>query len=130
MQNTLHHAALAGFSTIVVDSPDTDVAVLLICANNVFKTGSKNKTRYVDMSHISERLGVDFCKALPGMHALTGCNSTGAFVGRGKKKAFELLSNSQQTMSRIGSEFQVSDELYVDCEKCAFSIVAARRTPT
>lgn len=35
------------------------------------------------------------CDALPGMHSLTRCDSTSAFVGRGKKSAFQLLLSSQ-----------------------------------
>ena len=40
------------------------------------------------MTAIGQSLGEDVCKALPGMHALTGCNSTSVFVGKGIRQAF------------------------------------------
>ena len=41
------------------------------------------------MTAIGQSLGEDVCKALPGMHALTGCNSTSVFVGKGIRQAFQ-----------------------------------------
>ena len=40
------------------------------------------------MTAIGQSVGEDVCKALPGMHALTGCDSTIAFVGKGKRQPF------------------------------------------
>ena len=40
------------------------------------------------MTAIGQSLGEYVCKALPGMYALTGCDSTSAFVGKGKMQAF------------------------------------------
>ena len=54
------------------------------------------------------------------MHSLTGCGSTSAFVGRGKKVAFDLLLSSVSycdTMTELGKEFVVSDDLQAKCEE-------------
>ena len=40
------------------------------------------------MTAIGQSLGEDVCKALPALTALTGCDSTRAFVGKGKRQAF------------------------------------------
>ena len=40
------------------------------------------------MTAIGQSPGEDVCKALPGMYALTGCDNTSAFVGKGKRQAF------------------------------------------
>ncbi len=95
----LLHAKHASASTdqIVIRSPDTDVAVLAcafhgdIPANILFYTGTKHRTRYINIDSISESIGGNVCQALLGMHAFTGCVSTSVFVGKGKKKAFELI---------------------------------------
>ena len=35
-----------------------------------------SKEVYLDMTAIEQSLGEDVCEALPGMHALTGCDNT------------------------------------------------------
>ena len=52
----------------------------------------------LDMTAIGQSLGDDVCKALPGMHALTGCDSTREFVGKGKMQAFRLVVESHPNM--------------------------------
>ena len=54
----------------------------------LFCIDTKQRRRYLNMTAIGQSLGEDVCKALPGMHALTGCDSTSAFVGKGKRQAF------------------------------------------
>ena len=82
---------------VVIESPDTDMAVHLcahataISCRLMFKAGTGKKARFVDISAISSKLRPAFCEALPGLHAVTGCDSTSAFVGRGKRKGFQLL---------------------------------------
>ena len=89
------HAASNGHDCIAINSPDTDVAVLActmshsINAKMIFCIDTKQRMRYLDMTAIGQSLGEDVCKALPGMHALTGCDSTSAFVGKGKRQAFD-----------------------------------------
>ena len=42
------------------------------------------------MTAIGQSLGEDVCKALPRIHALTGCDSTSAFVGKGKRQVMAV----------------------------------------
>ena len=84
------HAASNGHDCIAIKPFDTDVAVLVctfrhrINANMLFCIDTKQRRRYLDMTAIGQSLGEYVCKALPGMHALTGCDSTSAFVGKAK----------------------------------------------
>ena len=85
-----HHAATHHESAIVVRSPDTDVVVLCchfqrsIPKPMYFRTGTRQRTRYVDISAVSAELPEGMCVLLPGLHALTGSDATSAFVGKGK----------------------------------------------
>ena len=77
-----------------------------------FKTGTRQRTRYVDISAVSAKLPEGMCDLLPGLHALTGSDATSAFVGKGKTAAFQLVQNSlqlRQDLTSLGTEFEVTD---------------------
>ncbi|XP_065197855.1 uncharacterized protein LOC135829379 [Sycon ciliatum] len=113
------HAGSAGYPTVTVKSPDTDVAVLAAFARHCisgrlyFLTGTGNKVRCIDMATVSDELGPELCQALPGFHAFTGCDSTSAFAYRGKKAALKILqstgpvgSTSRQAFTSLGKGFE------------------------
>ena len=55
------------------------------------------------------------CKALPGLHSFTGCNTVSAFAGHGKLAAFKLLktvTSFQDLFKLLGTDWQLSDELF------------------
>ena len=87
------HAASNGHDCIATKSPNTDVVVPActsshsINAKMLFCIDTKQRRRYLYMTAIGQSFGKDLCKALPGMHALTGCDNTSAFVGKGKRQA-------------------------------------------
>ena len=91
-------------------SPDTDVAVLalMLCTQYptlFFQTGTKQRTRVIPLYIVSSKLGNDVCSALVGLHAFTGCDPTSAFVGKGKKTAFDLVTRQPRfaaTMAQLG----------------------------
>ena len=95
------HAASNGHDCIVLNSPDTDVAVLackfshIINAKMLCCIYMNQRRRYLDMTAIGQSLGDDVCKALPGMHALTGCDSTSALVRKAnvKRQAFRMVES-------------------------------------
>ena len=94
----------------------TDVAVIgcslaaQIPAQVLLHTGTKERRRYISLSSVAARLGNGVCQALPGLHAFTGCDSTSAFSGRGKKAAFNmLLAGKVYAMQLLGQDFDVSD---------------------
>lgn len=99
----LKHASQNGFNRVLIVCSDTDVFVTSIgilgaglIAPDVevgFVTGraSAGNKRVIDISKIKQALGTDVSYALPFIHALTGCDSTSALHGKGKKKALSLL---------------------------------------
>ena len=109
------HAAAHGYDVVTVKSPDTDVAVIAcalshrIPATILFRTGSRSKTQLLNLTGIGQKLGEEVCSALPGVHAVTGCDSVSTFVGIGKRSAFEIILKSpgaRSAMAGLGQSFQ------------------------
>ena len=120
------HASPNGHEYVVIKLPDTDVAVIScafshdINARLLFCTGTKQKQRYIDITAVGRSLGEDVCKALPGMHAFTRCDSTSAFVGKGKKQAFQLLESDQEmcnAMKMVDNSFDEDEERLRGCAR-------------
>ena len=106
--------------TIVVRSPDTDVFVLLVsCCMAIkvpilFDTGTGNKRRLIDINKIQSVLGEDISQALPGFHAFTGCDTTSAFVRRGKRGPLTLMRRNAKFCSAFKSLGQAPDHIDED----------------
>jgi len=94
---------------IVVRSPDTDVFVLLLhysCQiphRLIFSTGSGNNKRLLDVHSFARELDSDICAALPSFHVFTGCDTTSAFVRKGKRLPFKLLCKNQHAVDAFKS---------------------------
>ena len=83
---------------VIIESPDTDVAVLCVArvdkmvSKNLmyvevwFRTGTKDKRRYIPIHSLCDVLGAKICRALPGYHAITGCDSVSSLSRFGKKE--------------------------------------------
>ena len=98
----LHTAdgARKGCKTILIRTVDTDVVVLAVshaneigCEQLWISFGSGKSFRYLDVTAISHSLGVEKSKALLAFHALTGCDTTSSFSGRGKRTAWSTWSS-------------------------------------
>ena len=111
---------------IVLQSPDTDVLALSVahysvinCAEFWFKTGVKDRLRYDPVHTVSQELGEKMCRALLAFHAITGCDSTSALAGIGKKKGWQLLSRSEQhqdSLCLLGAQPRLSDNIAAKSE--------------
>lgn len=69
--------------------------------------GVSNARRYVDVSALYKKLGPKISKALPALHAFTGCDFNPALYRRGKKKPLQFLMNSeifQKAFQDLGSK--------------------------
>jgi len=78
------------------------------------KSSTQSRTTFTDITKLAVALGQDVCKALPGMHAFTGCDTVSAFAGKGKLKPLKMLRASQdyQTMFQaLGESWTLSSEL-------------------
>ena len=120
----LHAAngAREGYTRIMLRTVDTDVVVLAVSLANklafdnlwvAFGTG--NNFRYLDASAIAQHLGDDKSAALPAFHALTGCDTTSSFAGRGKLvawttwNAFSDVTPSLCTLSHIPTKEEIAE---------------------
>ena len=132
------HKCNEGFSSILIKSSDTDVKVLAVHFKESIQSrlfilsGTKNRSRCVDIGEVSNNLGEELCAALPGLHAFTGCNTTSAFVGKGKKKGLDLLEKSQTApaaMQKLGETFEVSDSLIKLCQDFVCALYGGQKDP-
>ena len=126
-------------SSIIIHSPDTDVVGLGIsfydelgCKELWLRTGPQDRLRYIPLHEISTKVGPKICKALPAFHALTGSDATSAFAGVGKKRAYNILEDSevhQESMSQLGQITLTEDEIK-QCVKFVFSLYPTiKKTP-
>ena len=80
------------------------------CRELWFRTGVKDKLRFISIHRLVEHLGQNLYSALPGFHSFSGCDSTSAFAGMGKKKFWELLKRSechQEGLSCLGEDVEL-----------------------
>lgn len=117
---------------IVVQSPDTDVAILsiyayesLMCDELWFRTGTKDKLRFIPIHTLSQKLGSELCKLLPSFHALTGCDTTSALIHIGKKKAWKALKTNHlkyAALKTLGEETPPSSDAINTSERFLCSL--------
>ena len=79
------HASDVGNHNAVMRTSDTDVMVLAV----YFQSDIEATLIFVNMRVIKEKLGPDICEALPGLHAVSGCDTTSAFYGKTKHAFFQ-----------------------------------------
>ena len=107
-------------------SPDTDVLILLTKFSQVinktilFDTGVGNKRRLFNVNDIVSAEGSDICDVLPALHALTGCDTTSAFVRCGKVAPFKVLEKRSEffsTFRALGGSIDILPETFDEVEK-------------
>ena len=86
----INHISDNGFSKLIIKSAHTDVEMLAIYLQNFIAALCciLGVQKIKPASFISKQflcLGPERCKTLPGIHALTGCGSTSAFVGKSRQ---------------------------------------------
>ena len=110
-------------SEIVVRSPDTDVLVLLlrfaqdIEQSVLFDTGAADKRRLLSVKQMIESKGPQFCRILPSLHSFTGCDTTSAFVKKGKVQPLRCVEKDPCFMTvfeRLGVTLNVSETMSKD----------------
>ena len=70
------------------------------------------------LSRLAHALGTEICNSLPGYHAFTGCDTTSAFYGKGKKRSFEILIKDCTIQAGM-AEQGVAPECSLDTKKVA-----------
>ena len=108
---------LRGYQIVVITSEDTDVFVLAVYVASVSnitiyqKRGTAARSRFVNISVISNVVGSGWSKCLPGLHAYTGCDTVNAFAEKGRLKSWKLLQKEekyQEPFSTLGTEEKIS----------------------
>ena len=110
---------------IIVRSPDTDVFLLLISFCNKFKhplyfdTGHSNKRRMMHIQTLCEKYAKDIPDTILAYHALTGCDSTSAFLQKGKIRPLKLLLKTAEfvlAFTELGKHEIVSENVFHQIE--------------
>ena len=94
------HALEQGLKSIEVRTVDTDVVVILAgaffelikiqaCIDLWIAFGVGKNFKFYSVNSICATIGEPRSQALPVFHALTGCDTTSAFRGKGKKLAWQ-----------------------------------------
>ena len=113
-------------STLVVRSPDTDVFILLLKFGQdilnplLFDTGVGNKRHLLDVHKIISEVGEDICGVLPALHAYSGCDTTSAFVRKGKLAPLKTLLKHKDFIDvflELGSSDDLKDTTLVKLEE-------------
>ena len=127
-----------GFKYARLRSPDSDIFFILIYYAQylqgitiLFETGKGNKKRIINVTKIAEKYSQVNCAALLGIHAFTGCDSTSAFIGKGKVKVIGLLKkkeNYQRVFSRLGDKWDISNDLLSALSEFTCALYGKRST--
>ena len=86
-----------GFNSIFIVTIDTDILVLGCYFSNkpeqnlFIKLLTKPTMIFDFTQHL---LDANYCNALPGYHAVTGCDYTSSFHGLGKTEGLKLLKDN------------------------------------
>ena len=114
---------------VVIHTPDTDVLLIAIAASSqipgslFLRIGTKNKARIISIDKVKQSLilrydlqNIDIqlpLKSLISLNALTGCDNTSPFSGKGKLKPFKVMLKNQnyiEEFAPFGDVLTVSDE--------------------
>lgn len=119
------HAADAvakGLLKLLIRTVDTDVVVLLIAfyerlaAEEVWILfGTGQSSRYIPIHIIARNLGHNMARALPMVHAFTGCDTVSYFSGIGKTTVWKVWHDMKEITETFNS---VLNEGFVDNDDC------------
>ena len=89
-----------GITKITIWTVDTDVLEFAFASFNKLDAtglreqwllfGTDKNYKNIPVHRIASEIGTEMCSALPGFHAYNGCETVSAFVGRGKKTAWQM----------------------------------------
>ncbi|KAG1648372.1 hypothetical protein GQR58_029891 [Nymphon striatum] len=106
---------------VVVRATDTDIMVILLYharqlnANMWMDLGhsADNTRRYAHITTLANHIDPVLCKALPGYHALTGCDYTSSFFRKGKVNPLKKAEKSPlhlEGLGRLGENITFVDD--------------------
>ena len=101
-------AAKSGYNTLLIESPDTDVLVLLVhhrqhLVPEVWMHAEMGDSRrYILVHKVHHSQPKEVSEALLGFHAISGCDTTSNFSGYGKKLTWKSFLKQPSVLSEIG----------------------------
>ena len=112
------HALCQGMKSVKVRTVDTDVVIILTGAFFEMSQaqplvdiwvafGMGKNYRFYSINAIYSSLGKQKSQALPVFHALTGCDTTSSFKGKGKKlawQAWQAHEEATETLQHLASQ--------------------------
>ena len=78
-----------------------------------FRTRVKDHLRFLPVHDVCQNLSNRVLKAIPAFHALTGCDTTSALFGIGKKKPWNVFIRSavhQESLTILGQKPEVDED--------------------
>ena len=104
------HAAKHGHQKVSIRTVDTDVVVLAVAqiqhlqiSELWIEFGIGKHYRFIPAHLVALSMGPERASALPFFHALTGCDTTSAFCGIGKKTAWDAWEIFPQVITVFSS---------------------------
>ena len=64
---------------------------------------TKNTLRYININQIYQPIEMKVSKALPALHAFTGCDYTSGFIRKGKIRPIKLLEKDVKLQDTFAS---------------------------
>ena len=127
-------ATTFGFQAIKIITVDSDVAILAIyfqpqISARIFLqmgTGRREKTYLINSINIPE----EERKALPSIHALSGCDSTSCFSGFGKVKFYKTVRSDERFLtaaSLLGENDEIPDTVVNVLEEFVCKLYGAKQ---
>lgn len=125
------------YAAVIIRSPDTDVFLLLLAHFDSFgaplymDTGSGDRRRILDIGQIRADVGDDISTALLGLHAFTGCDTTSAFMRKGKVHPLKVMQKNDDYVNafkKLGELEEVPDDVVDALEKFTCSMYGFKTT--
>ena len=123
----LHALSVNKTNELVIESPDTDVLILMINfypqlpTKTSFQNGKGNQKRKIDIQKVNQQLGEKRASALLGFRDFTGSNLCGRFAGRTKDFCFNVFLQCDDlilnALATLGTENELSSEIYQELER-------------
>ena len=96
---------------VVIRATDADIMIILLYHTRQLNAqvwmdvghSSDNSRRYIHITLLANHLGPVLCKALPGYHALTGCDYTSTFFRKGKVSPLKTAEKSPLHLEGLGN---------------------------
>jgi len=107
-------AVSEGYERLVVMCSDTDVLLLLLhfmptrAAQVWMVSGTSKKRKCYPIHAVSDKLPQPVRENLLSFHALTGCDTTSAFSGHGKKTCWKTFQSQPLLVSGIGRDGELA----------------------